>query len=308
MAYGQTIKNLAVGKSTRCIVQGFTGKSSTLHCKLSLNLGTQIVGGVSPGKNGMSHLDRPVFDTVRSAKKDLNPHASLVFVPPLLTADAIIESIESEIPLIVAVAEGVPVKDQMRVMSALHSQSKSRLVGPNSPGLMNPAGCRLGISPVTTSIPGPIGIASRSGTLSYEASYSCTQSSLGQSLILGLGGDFYPGTRFHESVEYFMSDDNTRGIVLIGEVGGVMEEEVAELLAEYKDTTGKLKKPIVGFIAGRNVPPGITFGHAGAVWRDGINSADQKRRAWQQAGITVVDAVADVGPAMQEELQRYQMS
>lgn len=236
------------------------------------------------------------------AVRDLKPHATAVFVPPLLAADAIIDAIENEIPLIVSVAEGVPLRDQMRIMSVLHSQSKSRLVGCNSPGMMNPAGCRLGISPLSVAAPGPIGIASRSGTLSYEAAWSTRH--MGQSIILGLGGDFYPGTRHAEAVQYFMHDDTTQGIVLVGEVGGVMEEEAAALIKEhYLAQDGKPIKPVVGFIAGRNVPPGQIFGHAGAIWRDGLSSADQKRQRMQEAGIVIVDAIGDVGPAIESELR-----
>ncbi|MCO5549767.1 hypothetical protein L7F22_003240 [Adiantum nelumboides] len=297
-----TIKNLAVGKHTPCIFQGFTGKSATFHAKLSLSIGTNIVGGVTPKKGGQLHLDRPVFDTVKEAVRQLKPHATAVFVPPMLAANAIIDAIENEIPLIVSVAEGVPLKDQMRIMSALHSQEKSRLVGCNSPGMMNPSGCRLGISPLSVAVPGPIGIASRSGTLSYEAAWSTKH--MGQSNILGLGGDFYPGTRHAEAVEFFMNDEQTKGIVLVGEVGGIMEEEAAELIRnKYSGQDGKPIKPVVAFIAGRNVPPGQIFGHAGAIWRDGLSSAEQKRTALKEAGVIVVDAVGDVGQAIQKELE-----
>ncbi|PWN28987.1 NAD(P)-binding protein [Jaminaea rosea] len=331
-SYARTIGNLKVDASTPCIVQGFTGKSSTFHSKLSLDMGTNIVGGVSPGKGGRTHLERPVFDSVKEAVKHVKPHATAVFVPPLLAADAIIDAIENEVPLIVSVAEGIPVHDQIKVMSALHSQDKSRLVGANSPGLVNPAGCRLGISPSIVAAPGPIGersnhlsmsslllpsminsipailcpgIAARSGTLSYEAAASCK--STGQSYIFGLGGDFYPGTRTAEALEFFMNDESTKGIILVGEVGGVMEEEAIDLLHSngyLNAETGEPIKPIVGFISGRNVPPGQTFGHSGAVWRDGINSAEQKREAWKEVGIKVVDTIADTGPAIVGEMKR----
>ncbi|UZJ50727.1 hypothetical protein CBS101457_000047 [Exobasidium rhododendri] len=298
-----TIRNLAVGKDSRCIIQGFTGKMSTFHSKLSLSMGTNIVGGVSPGKGGQVHLDRPVFSSVKEANHHLKPHATAVFVPALLAADAIIDAIENEIPLIVSVAEGIPLRDQMRVMAALQSQNKSRVIGANSPGMSNPAGCRLGISPVNVAKPGPIGIASRSGTLSYEASHSTKP--MGQSYIFGLGGDFYPGTRHAEAVEFFMHDTTTHGIVLVGEVGGTMEEEAADLIkAKYLNSSGQPIKPIVGFIAGRNVPPGQIFGHAGAIWRDGLGSADEKRKAWEDAGIVLVDSIGVVGPAIQAELQK----
>ncbi|CAO1632151.1 unnamed protein product [Parajaminaea phylloscopi] len=310
--YAATIGNLAVSKSTKCIVQGL-GKASTFHSQLSLKLGTNIVGGVSPGKGGKTHLDLPVFDSIKEANRHLRPHATAVFVPPLSAADAILDAIENEIPLIVSVAEGIPLHDQLKIMSALHSQSKSRLVGANSPGILNPSGCRLGISPVIVAAPGPVGIASRSGTLSYEAAASSKH--LGQSLILGLGGDFYPGTRTVEALDYFMADDATKGIILVGEVGGVMEEEVADAVRDRylssptssassaSASSSSPLKPIVGFIAGRNVPPGSVFGHSGAIWRDGLNSAEHKRRAWSSVGIRVVDTVVDTGPAIEEEMR-----
>lgn len=306
-AAAKTIGNLSVSRKTPCIFQGFTGKSATFHAKLSESIGTNIVGGVTPGKGGQQHLDKPVYDKLADAVRDLKPHATAVFVPPSLAADAIIDAIQCEIPLIVSVAEGVPLRDQMRIMAALHSQSASRLVGCNSPGMMSPAGgCRLGISPVSVAAPGPVGIASRSGTLSYEAAWSTRH--LGQSTILGLGGDFYPGTRHAEAVDFFMQDTQTKAIVLVGEVGGVMEEEAAERIKElYTNADGSLHKPVVGFIAGRNVPPGQIFGHAGAIWRDGLNSADQKRKALSDVGVVVVDAIGDVGQAAEKELIRLKL-
>ncbi|PWN20604.1 alpha subunit of succinyl-CoA ligase [Microstroma glucosiphilum] len=302
--YAGTIRNLAVDASTKCIVQGL-GKSSTFHSKLALGMGTSIVGGVGPGKGGQSYLERPVFNTVREAVHHLRPTATAVFVPPLAACGAILEAIEAEVPLIVSVAEGVPLKDQMTIMAALHSQSKSRLVGANSPGMANPRGCRLGISPPVTMAPGPVGIASRSGTLSYEAASSCKH--IGQSYVLGLGGDFYPGTRTAEALSFFMDDPTTEALILVGEVGGTMEEEAAELLLRdkrYRDAEGCTRKPVVGFIAGRNVPPGKIFGHAGACWRDGLGSADQKRQAWTEAGIRVVDTIAETGAAIEEEMKK----
>ncbi|PWN51802.1 alpha subunit of succinyl-CoA ligase [Violaceomyces palustris] len=288
-----TIKALDVGPETRVIVQGL-GKASTFHSTLSLQLGTNIVGGVSPGKGGQSYLDRPVFNSVREAAEALKPQATSVFVPPKLAADAIIEAIEAEIPLIVSVAEGIPLKDQMRVMAALHSQSASRLVGANSPGLCNPAGCRMGISPLAVANPGPVGIASRSGTLSYEASAATKE--MGQSMVLGLGGDFYPGTRTAEALEFFMEHEPTKVIVLVGEVGGVMEEEAAELaISKYRRPDGSYPKPIIGFISGQTVPPGQTFGHSGAIWRDSLSSGKLKKEAFEKAGFHVVTAIADVG-------------
>ena len=207
--YAATIPHLGVGPQSKVIVQGFTGKASTVHTQISMSMGTNVVGGVTPKKGGTTHMDRPVFDTLRQAVRELKPDATSVFVPPALAAQAILDAIEEEVPLIVSVAEGIPAKDQMKFMAALHSQSKSRLLGANSPGFCNPSGCRMGISPMITCAPGPIGIASRSGTLSYEASWATKH--LGQSYVLGLGGDFYPGTRTAEAVHFFMNDPQTEG-------------------------------------------------------------------------------------------------
>ncbi|SPO34952.1 related to succinyl-coa ligase [gdp-forming] alpha-chain, mitochondrial precursor [Pseudozyma flocculosa] len=314
--YASTLRNLAAGPHSKVIVQGFTGKASTVHTAISMSMGTNVVGGTSPGKGGQTHLDRPVFNSVREAVQACQPHASSVFVPPALAAGAVLEAIEAEVPLVVCVAEGLPAKDQMKIMSALHSQSKTRLLGANSPGYCNPRGCRMGISPMITAAPGPVAIASRSGTVSYEASWATKH--LGQSYILGLGGDFYPGTRTVEALEFFMNDQDTKAIILCGEVGGSMEEEVYELLSSsscpYRlspsstsprregDATPFIK-PIVGFMSGLAVPPGQTFGHAGAIWRDGIHSAQQKQDLWRRAGIRIAEAIADVGRLVEEELQ-----
>lgn len=306
--YSSTICNLAAGPHTNVIVQGFTGKASTTHTQISLGMGTNVVAGVSPGKGGSKHLaNLPVFNTVLEVlDAGIRVDATSVFVPPTLAADAIIEAIHAEIPLIVSVAEGVPVKDQFRVMELLHSQSKSRLLGANSPGFCNPRGCRMGIAPMITCAPGKVGIASRSGTLSYEAAYATK--GIGQSYILGLGGDFYPGTRTVEALEFLFDDPDTEAIVLAGEIGGTMEEEVYNLLndAACKYRQGdKFVKPIVGFIAGLNTPPGQMFGHAGAIWRDDTNSAVEKKKMWQEVGIRMADAIADVGTLIQQEMDRY---
>ena len=312
-SYADTIPQLAAGPHSNVIVQGFTGKASTVHTQISLDMGTNVVAGVSPGKGGSTHLGgRPVFNSVREVlDAGIRVDATSVFVPPALAADAIIEAIQCEIPLIVSVAEGVPVKDQFRVMEALHSQTKSRLVGANSPGYCNPRGCRMGIAPMITCAPGPVGIASRSGTLSYEAAYATK--SIGQSYILGIGGDFYPGTRTVEALEFFMNDKDTEAIVLAGEIGGTMEEEVYTLLNDSNSPyrrqagekgAGKFRKPIVGFIAGLNTPPGQMFGHAGAIWRDGTSSAVEKKKMWEEVGIRMADAIADVGKLIKQEMER----
>ncbi|SNX82946.1 related to succinyl-coa ligase [gdp-forming] alpha-chain, mitochondrial precursor [Melanopsichium pennsylvanicum] len=310
-SYYDTIPNLAAGPHSNIIVQGFTGKASTVHTQISLDMGTNVVAGVSPGKGGSKHLGgRPVFDSVQEVlDAGIRVDATSVFVPPALAANAIIEAIKAEIPLIVSVAEGVPVKDQFRVMEVLHSQSKSRLVGANSPGYCNPRGCRMGIAPMITCAPGPVGIASRSGTLSYEAAYATKP--LGQSYILGLGGDFYPGTRTVEALEFLFNDKDTDAIVLAGEIGGTMEEEVYELLNDpnckyrVKRERGRFVKPIVGFIAGLNTPPGQMFGHAGAIWRDGMSGAVEKKKMWESVGIRMADAIADVGKLVEGEMREY---
>lgn len=261
-----------------------------------MDFGTNIVGGTSPGKGGREHLGKPVYNTVREAVRDLKPHVSSVFVPAILAADAIIEAIEAEVPLIVAYAEGVPTHDQLRIRDALQSQSRSRLVGANCPGMSAVVSkCKLGISPVNGLLPGKVGVAARSGTLSYEASQQLKDVGLGQSYVFGLGGDPFPGTRTAEALEFMLSDDSTEGIVLIGEIGGTMEEEVADLLSRTKTS-----KPIVGYIAGQSIPQSRTFGHAGALWEDGLLGAKDKIALWERAGIRMAPTPGDIGKVMLE--------